>query len=128
MNSDHLTSLPGLLTDAADLLAGLELAGLPPLAAVTFDYSLTARTWSVQAQLLCVFQDEADEIDAIRAWAAALSGEVHLSVRHVCSSTSTAYRRLEVSKALDYGASLHVWTHVAVAKVTAPNAAALAAV
>ncbi len=128
MNSDYLTGLPGLLTETADVLGGLDLAGLPPLAAVAFNYSLTSRTWSVEAQLLCVFRDEADEIDAIRTWAAALGGEVQLSARHESPSTNTAYRRLEASKTLDYGVSLHIWTHIAVAPVTAPSAAALAAV
>jgi hypothetical protein len=122
MNSDHLAALPGLLTETADLLAGMELAGLPPLCGVVFSFSHASGTWRVSGQLSGDIREEVDGIHAIRTWAAALGAEVHLSDRYEARSTGIAFRRLEAVKALDYGTSLHVWTHIDQGPVTAAAA------
>lgn len=127
MNSDHLAALPGLLTETADLLASLELSGLPPLCSVVFDISHASGTWSVSGQLAGAIREEADAIDAIRTWAAALGTEVYLSDRYEAPSTGIAFRRLEAVKTLEYGASLHVWTHIDKVPLAAVADRALAA-
>lgn len=109
--NDYFTALPGLMTDVADLFGSLDLAALPPLSGVALDYSHTAGTWRVSGQLASV-EDEAGEIDAIRAWAAALAAEVHLRDRFEAHGIGTAFRGLEAVKALEGGASLRIWTHI----------------
>ena len=94
---------------------------------MAFTFSRGSRTWRVNGQLSGVIHEEADEIDAIRTWAAALGAEVHLSARHEAPTSGIAYRRLEAIKPLDYGASLHVWTHIAEAPISATTAPVMAA-
>lgn len=121
MDSDHTSGLPGLLTDAAALLAGLELSGLPALHSLKFTYDLMTGTWEVDAQLFTI-GDDGERIDAVRAWARALDGALHLDQPRPRTGGG-AYRYLEAVKALDFGASLHIWTHIAETRTPALIAA-----
>jgi hypothetical protein len=120
MNASYMTGASGLLADFADLLSRLDLVNLPPLAGVDFDYSCTDRTWTVSAQISHLGGEE-NAIDAVRAWAVALNGDVHLGDQTDSDLYYSSYRHLEAVKALEFGASFHVWTHVA--KATIPAAA-----
>jgi hypothetical protein len=105
-----MTGASGLLADTANLLSGLELADLPPLHNLTFSYSLTDRAWQISAQLGPI-GDEAAQIDAVRTWAAALDARTRLD-QPFASSTGYSFRTLEAVKDLEYGVSLHIWTHI----------------
>ena len=121
MDSDHTSGLPGLLTGVAALLAGLELSGLPGLHGLDFTYDAMTGSWEVAAQLFSV-GDDSERIEAVRAWATTLDAAVHLDAPQSRTGGGT-YRHLEAVKALDFGASLHIWTHIAETRAPALAAA-----
>ena len=118
MHSAYMLSLPALLTETASLLAGLPLSDLPPLANIKTGYDPMSGTFEISAQLWAG-GDELEQINAVRAWAVALNG-VTLLGDEVDLIDST-FRHIEAIKALDYGASFSVWTHVAKQAAPAPS-------
>ncbi len=123
MNSDYMIGASGLLAEVADLLCGLDLVNLPALGTLAFSYSYSDRAWNVAAQLSGYVVGEEAQIDAVRTWAGALSGELHLDNADHSSTYGGSYRRLQAVKALEFGVSLHVWTHLATAPAPALAAA-----
>ncbi len=112
MDNAYMTGVSGLLADFADLLSHLDLAELPALAGLDFDYDPFPHTWCVRAQLWAVSDDE-EQIAAVNAWAAALGGALNFDATEHGSIEGGTYHYLEAVKALDFGVSFHVWTHIA---------------
>lgn len=100
------------LADAIDTLTTLTLASrhLPPLASIELSFDTYDGAWHLRAQISPT-PTEADDIDAVRTWADALTGgQTHLTKPY--NSLVYRFRTLSATGTLAGSTPVEAWTHI----------------
>lgn len=106
-------SIPGpaeVLRTTADLFDTLTTDELSPLVDVEAQYSHVAGAWRVRAQLRGT-GTELDRINAVRSWAAALDGALHVA-RPFTGSFGGTCCEISATTTLATGVTVKVWDHI----------------
>jgi hypothetical protein len=115
-----IESPTAVLRQTADLLDAATTDDLAPLVGVHAQYSHVTGTWRVTAQLRGT-GSELERINAVRAWALALDGVLHVAAPFT-SSIGGTFSEISATTTLATGVTLKVWDHIGAPIWAASNA------